>query len=106
MTGRLPMRGELTIVSCHRAPPDDAVRWIASRSLSSGAHSRDPVARNDGSRGDIAISPLLPLLPGRRIGGWLGRRAGRPGRWRRGFRRRRGVIAAAEYHPARIAVEI
>jgi hypothetical protein len=25
-------------------------RWIASRSLSSGAHSRDPVARNDGSR--------------------------------------------------------
>ena len=22
--------------------------WIASRSLSSGAHSRDPVARNDG----------------------------------------------------------
>jgi hypothetical protein len=25
-----------------------AVRWIASRSPSSGAHSRDPVARNDG----------------------------------------------------------
>src|SRR5712672_3080311 len=25
-----------------------AARWIASRSLSSGAHSRDPVARNDG----------------------------------------------------------
>jgi hypothetical protein len=25
-----------------------AVAWIASRSLSSGAHSRDPVARNDG----------------------------------------------------------
>src|SRR6202035_4165548 len=24
-------------------------RWIASRSLSSGAHSRDPLARNDGS---------------------------------------------------------
>jgi hypothetical protein len=23
------------------------VRWIASRSLSSGAHSRDPLARND-----------------------------------------------------------
>jgi hypothetical protein len=22
--------------------------WIASRSLSSGAHSRDPLARNDG----------------------------------------------------------
>ena len=27
---------------------DGAARWIASRSLSSGAHSRDPVARNDG----------------------------------------------------------
>jgi len=26
------------------------VRWIASRSLSSGAHSRDPLARNDGPR--------------------------------------------------------
>jgi len=25
-----------------------AVKWIASRSLSSGAHSRDPLARNDG----------------------------------------------------------
>jgi hypothetical protein len=25
-----------------------ATRWIASRSLSSGAHSRDPLARNDG----------------------------------------------------------
>src|ERR1700709_1013774 len=25
--------------------------WIASRSLSSGAHSRDPVARNDGVGG-------------------------------------------------------
>src|SRR5882724_4247338 len=27
-----------------------AARWIASRSLSSGAHSRDPLARNDGFR--------------------------------------------------------
>jgi len=25
------------------------VRWIASRSPSSGAHSRDPLARNDGA---------------------------------------------------------
>jgi hypothetical protein len=25
-----------------------AALWIASRSLSSGAHSRDPLARNDG----------------------------------------------------------
>jgi hypothetical protein len=24
--------------------------WIASRSLSSGAHSRDPLARNDGNQ--------------------------------------------------------
>jgi len=24
--------------------------WIASRSLSSGAHSRDPLARNDGPK--------------------------------------------------------
>jgi hypothetical protein len=28
-----------------------AARWIASRSLSSGAHSRDPLARNDGGNG-------------------------------------------------------
>src|SRR5260370_41219411 len=28
-----------------------AVRWIASRSLSSGAHSRDPGARKDGRKG-------------------------------------------------------
>jgi hypothetical protein len=33
-----------------------AVRWIASRSLSSGAHSRDPLARNDGKR-TFATSP-------------------------------------------------
>ena len=26
-----------------------AAEWIASRSLSSGAHSRDPLARNDGA---------------------------------------------------------
>jgi hypothetical protein len=29
------------------------VRWIASRSLSSGARSRDPVARNDGLKPSI-----------------------------------------------------
>src|SRR5260370_7367429 len=28
--------------------------WIASRSLSSGARSRDPLARNDGERGSTA----------------------------------------------------
>jgi hypothetical protein len=31
-------------------------RWIASRSLSSGAHSRDPLARNDVDRVSIQIS--------------------------------------------------
>ena len=31
--------------------------WIASRSLSSGAHSRDPVARNDVKRGHQAATP-------------------------------------------------
>jgi hypothetical protein len=28
--------------------PSREESWIASRSLSSGAHSRDPLARNDG----------------------------------------------------------
>jgi hypothetical protein len=28
--------------------------WIASRSLSSGAHSRDPLARNDGGKNPVA----------------------------------------------------
>src|SRR5712672_3211075 len=31
-----------------RCARNDGEAWIASRSLSSGAHSRDPVARNDG----------------------------------------------------------
>src|SRR6267142_2370700 len=45
-----------------------AARWIASRSLSSGAHSRDPLARNDGKR-TFATSPrhapeaLINLTP-------------------------------------------
>jgi len=30
--------------------------WIASRSLSSGAHSRDPLARNDGREARSAVS--------------------------------------------------
>jgi hypothetical protein len=29
--------------------------WIASRSLSSGAHSRDPLARNDGTATKSAV---------------------------------------------------
>src|SRR5438270_1926846 len=33
-----------------------AARWIASRSLSSGAHSRDPLARNDGGEGATRLS--------------------------------------------------
>src|ERR1019366_7093824 len=31
----------------HSSPAAFAAPWIASRSLSSGAHSRDPLARND-----------------------------------------------------------
>src|SRR5712671_5090916 len=31
-----------------RCARNDGEAWIASRSLSSGAHSRDPLARNDG----------------------------------------------------------
>jgi hypothetical protein len=31
--------------------------WIASRSLSSGAHSRDPLARNDGALGNPQARP-------------------------------------------------
>src|SRR5439155_6539491 len=34
-----------------------AARWIASRSLSSGAHSRDPLARNDES---LPVPPARP----------------------------------------------
>src|ERR1700752_4338660 len=37
-----------------------AVRWIASRSLSSGAHSRDPLARND----DLSYLFALRFLAG------------------------------------------
>src|SRR3979490_1758021 len=32
-----------------------AARWIASRSLSSGAHLRDPLARNDGSTPELSL---------------------------------------------------
>src|SRR6266478_8131415 len=34
-----------------------AARWIASRSLSSGARSRDPLARNDGK--DMGHHPVI-----------------------------------------------
>src|SRR5688500_10057550 len=37
-----------------------AVRWIAARSLSSGAHSRDPVARNDVEAAFTIPSPASP----------------------------------------------
>jgi hypothetical protein len=38
-----------------------AAPWIASRSLSSGAHSRDPLARNDaGARLRILAARLRP----------------------------------------------
>jgi hypothetical protein len=42
-----------------------AARWIASRSLSSGAHSRDPLARNDGFRTNAPHSqPSSPAKAG------------------------------------------
>src|SRR5580692_11399020 len=36
-----------------------SLHWIASWSLSSGAHSRDPLARNDDKR-SILFAPLVP----------------------------------------------
>src|SRR3954468_21560604 len=44
---QLSLRGALATKQSSRT----AGLWIASRSLSSGAHSRDPLARNDGYRG-------------------------------------------------------
>ncbi len=41
------------------------LRWIASRSLSSGAHSRDPLARNDGAIGPSAKNArIAPAFAG------------------------------------------
>jgi hypothetical protein len=48
--------GSFCIAVVARSEADEAIhaclasRWIASRSLSSGAHSRDPLARNDGEK--------------------------------------------------------
>ena len=49
-----------------RSASDEAIhrsacvaRWIASRSLSSGAHSRDPLARNDGEEPRNTIFTIL-----------------------------------------------
>src|SRR5712671_3246251 len=39
-----------------RCARNDGEAWIASRSLSSGAHSRDPLARNDGKRPFFVIA--------------------------------------------------
>jgi hypothetical protein len=42
------MRCTIPIVSARAVIASEAKEeWIASRSLSSGAHSRDPLARND-----------------------------------------------------------
>jgi hypothetical protein len=52
-TSREKSRGEIADSRHCEAQRDEAIhscfaaRWIASRSLSSGAHSRDPLARND-----------------------------------------------------------
>ena len=43
--GRPSLRGA---TATKQSMPPLAAPWIASRSLSSGAHSRDPLARNDG----------------------------------------------------------
>ncbi len=43
--GMTPVREERSDEAIHSY---FAATWIASRSLSSGAHSRDPLARNDG----------------------------------------------------------
>jgi hypothetical protein len=54
---RVKTRGEIAdayLDVIARSASDEAIHtcfaepWIASRSLSSGAHSRDPLARNDG----------------------------------------------------------
>jgi hypothetical protein len=60
----------LTVIACDKREAfaqgstcDEAIqlpvspreRWIASRSLSSGAHSRDPLARNDDRFGCLKI---------------------------------------------------
>jgi hypothetical protein len=66
---------------------DAAARWIASRSLASGAHSRGPLARNDGAgdgllRGachrariratrSLAMTAASSKKPGARPGCWL-----------------------------------
>src|SRR5216684_1560679 len=48
-----------------RSASDEAIHtclvafWIASRSLSSGAHSRYPLARNDGNYSGAALSPRV-----------------------------------------------
>src|SRR5229473_135029 len=51
-----PRAGLIASLSCHCGERSDrsnpmvvSKRWIASLSLSSGAHSPDPLARNDGS---------------------------------------------------------
>src|SRR5712692_6681708 len=41
--------------------------WIASRSLSSGAHSRDPLARNDETATIIALQGLRSASSRRRV---------------------------------------
>jgi hypothetical protein len=42
--------------------------WIASRSLSSGAHSRDPLARNDANKNGGPFGPPQMMRVGLRDG--------------------------------------
>jgi hypothetical protein len=61
----LKIESENSINVIARSESDEAIqtcfaaRRIASRSLSSGAHSRDPLARNDGvGSGRLGLTPL------------------------------------------------
>jgi len=47
------MTHDAALLSC----PVAQMFWIASRGLSSGAHSRDPLARNDNGQEAAILSP-------------------------------------------------
>jgi hypothetical protein len=49
------------INSATKQSSPDSRLWIASRSLSSGAHSRDPLARNDGYAAKNAKKPITAV---------------------------------------------
>ena len=79
----------LTRTVIARSESDEAIHfvtpWIASRSLSSGAHSRDPLARNDGEHGRGANGKKhrkrLELPTGQCLCGKVGFEIDVPARW-------------------------